>query len=91
MNVQLISNRTNHESDHRLTLTVKEIRTFVFPRFKYFKNAKFKLVPWTGKNGLKLHYRNDGTTKSVGFEENGYGVASKYYTLDELESMMMPF
>lgn len=92
MDIKLKTNRTKYEPEHRLTLTVKEVRNYVFPRFKYFQpGAKFKMVTWREKGGLKLHYKNDGTTKSVGIEENGYGVASKYYTLDELESMMMPF
>lgn len=85
------TNRTKSEPEHRLELTIKEVRTFVLPRFKYF-SGKFKLVPWIGKNGLKLHYKKyeDGTVK-VGFEENGCGVAETYYTVDELEAMMMPF
>lgn len=86
------TNRTKREPQHRLSLTTNETRNFVFPRFKFFTNGKFKVIPWTGKNGLKLHFKkyDDGTVK-VGFEENGYGVADTYYTMDELEALMMPF
>ena len=92
MNVELKTNRTKYEPEHRLTLTVKEVRNYVFPRFKYFQpGAKFKMVTWREKGGLKLHYKVNGATKTVGFEEAGYGVATEYYTLDELEALMMPF
>lgn len=91
--IQVKTNKTKSEHDHRLELTTKEVRNYVFPRFKYFTNGtKFKKVRWTGKNGLTLHYKRfeDGTVK-VGFEENGYGVATDYYTLNQLEELMLPF
>ena len=85
------TNRTNSEPDYRLELTTKEVRNFVFPRFKCF-TRNFKIVPWAYKGGLKLHYKKDKDgTVTVGFEEPGYGVAERYYTMDELEVKMMPF
>jgi len=85
------TNKTKTQPEHRLELTTKEVRNFVLPRFKYF-TTKFKVVPWVNKGGLKLHYKKhqDGTV-SVGFEEPGFGVADRYYTIDELEQKMMPF
>lgn len=92
MKLSVETNRTSREPEHRLTLTVKETRNFVLPRFKYFPNGRFKLIQWKGKDGLKLHYKKDRDGKvTVGFEENGYGVAETYYTIDELEALMMPF
>ena len=86
------TNRTNYQPEYRLELTTKEVRDFVMPRFRHMKDRKFKVVPWTGKNGLKLHFKkyDDGTVK-VGFEEPGYGVTEEYYTVNELEELMMPF
>ena len=91
MKLSVETNRTSREPDHRLTLTVKETREFVMPRFKFI-NGKFKIVPWHYHDGLKLHFKKyaDGTVR-VGFEENGYGVTETYYTMDELEALMMPF
>lgn len=85
------TNRTAKEPGHLLELKVKEVRAFVMPRFR-FMNGKFKIIPWHHHDGLKLHFKKygDGTVR-VGFEENGYGVAETYYTMDELEALMMPF
>ena len=92
MTLSVKTNRTKSEPEHRLTLTVNETRNFVLPRFKYINNGKFKVIIWTGKNGLKLHYKkNDDGTVKVGFEEPGYGVAETYYTINDLENLMMPF
>ena len=90
--MEVKSNRTKAEPGHRLTLSIKETREYVMPRFKFFTNGKFKLIQWTGKNGLKLHFKkyDDGKVK-VGFEERGFGVAETYYSIDELEALMMPF
>jgi len=86
------SNRSNYQTEHRLELTTKEVREFVFPRFKYMKDRKFKVITWPGKDGLKLHFKRiDGGNVKVGFEEPGYGVTEVYYTIDELEQLMMPF
>ena len=89
--MEVKTNRTKCVPQHRLTLSIKETREYVMPRFKYL-NGKFKVIPWTGKNGLKLHFKKyeDGKVK-VGFEEKGFGVAETYYSIDELEALMMPF
>lgn len=97
MKIQVKTNRTSYQPEHRLELDVKEVREFVFPRFGYWPRSArgpkmFKVIPWTGKNGLMLHYKkNTQEPAVVGFEEPGYGVAETYYTLNELEDMMMPF
>lgn len=89
--VQVETNRTSREQEHRLELTVNEIRNYVFPRYKYM-SGNFKLVKWTGKGGLALHYKRDPEHPEivrVGFEEPGYGVANVYYTLDDLEALIL--
>lgn len=89
--MQVKTNRTKCAPQHRLTLSIKETREYVMPRFKHI-SGKFKVIPWTGKNGLKLHFKkyDDGKVK-VGFEERGFGVTETYYSIDELEALMMPF
>ena len=89
--MEVKTNKTKFESGYRLTLTTKETREYVMPRFKHI-SGKFKLILWPGKNGLRLHFKKycDGTVK-VGFEERGFGVTETYYTMDELETLMLPF
>lgn len=90
--VEVKTNRSNREPEHRLGLTVSELRGYVFPRFKNIPNGKFKISRWTGKGGLSLHYKRDPEHPEivrVGFEESGYGVASVYYTMDELEALIL--
>lgn len=90
MDVRLKTNRTKAEPDYRLVLKAKEIVDFVYPRFKYIK-GNFKIVKWTGKNGLQLHFKYFGIDLktgerhyAVGFEEPGYGVTDNYYTINGL-------
>lgn len=90
--IEVKTNRTNREPEHRLGLTVFELRNYVFPRFKNIPNGRFKVIRWTGKGGLALHYKRDPQHPEivrVGFEEPGYGVAEVYYTMDELEQIIL--
>lgn len=91
MKVNVETNRTYREPEHRLELTTKEIRDYVFPRFKYVPKRGHKKVVWRHKPGLTLDYRTVNDQVVVGFTENGYGVPNKFYTLNELEELMMPF
>lgn len=92
MKVKLETNKTKFDPEHRLELTTKEIRNYVFPRFKYFpKDKKHKMIPWLGKPGLSLSYRKTDRGVVVGIMENGYGVPDKFYDLNELEELMLPF
>lgn len=50
--MQVKTNRTKCAPQHRLTLSIKETREYVMPRFKHI-SGKFKVIPWTGKNRLK--------------------------------------
>lgn len=89
--VQVETNRTSREPEHRLELTVNEIRSYVFPRYKYM-SGNFKVIKWRNKGGLALHYKRDPEHPEivrVGFEEPGYGVANVYYTIDELEALIL--
>lgn len=91
MDVELKTNRTNSEPEHRLVLKAKEIVDFVYPRFKFI-NGSFKIVKWRGKDGLQLHFKKLGKNSTgenvvvVGFEEPGYGTTETYYSLNWLRS-----
>ena len=90
--IQVKTNRTAREPEHRLSLTTKEVREFVFTRFKFMPtDKKFKMVKWHNHNGLVLHYKKTDDGVKVGFEESGYGVTTEYYTLNQLEELMLPF
>lgn len=96
MKIQVKTNRTKVQPSHRLELTAKEVREFVLPRFVHWPRSArgprmFKVITWPGKDGLKLHYKKYDDEVKVGFEEPGYGVTEGFYTLDELEDMMLPF
>lgn len=90
--IEVKTNRTARQPEYRLRLTTKEVRDFVFLRFKFMPtDKKFKLVKWTNHNGLVLHYKKTDEGVKVGFEEPGYGVTGAYYTLNQLEELMLPF
>ena len=75
-----------------LELTVKEIRNYVFPRFKNFPNGRFKIVKWKYKEpSISLYYRKEKDAVRVGFMVSGHGMPERFYTMDELEALMMPF
>ena len=66
-------------------------RYFVKDRFGYFPERKyFKMVPCGvefKRRGFALHYKKDRETGeiTVGFEANGGGAATKYYTKKDFE------
>ncbi len=75
-----------------LELTVKEVRNYVFPRFKNIPNGRFKISRWLYKEPtMSLYYRKEKDVVRVGFMVSGHGIPTKWYTMDELEALMMPF
>lgn len=89
MEVRVRTNRSRTEPEHRISLTVSELRSYVFPRFGNIPNGRFKVVRWRNKGGLSLHFKKNQSGVVVGFEESGHGVADTYYTMDELEGLIL--
>ena len=87
--MQLITNKTKYNPEHRMVFTRREVREFILPRFGYMTKS-FKWTKWGEKQrGLELYYRTiDGVVK-VGIVESGYGIPSKFYTKEELENMLV--
>lgn len=83
--MQLITNKTKTDKDHRMEFTAKEVRNFIVPRFGYMPKGKtFKMVKFPNKPGVKLYYKIiDGETM-VGIYEEGFGVPEKFYSKSEL-------
>ena len=91
MEVQLKSNLSTKYPGHRVTVTSKEIREYMLPRFKYFTNgAKFKKVRWANK-GLELYYKIFGGEVKVALLEQGGGYPETFYSINDLEAMLLPF
>ena len=91
MTIQLRTNKTTKNPDHRVTVTSKEVREYIMPRFKYFTNgAKFKKVRWTGK-GLELYYKKFGDEVKVALLESGGGYPGFFYSINDLEQLLLPF
>ena len=91
MTIQLKTNKTTKNPDHRVTVTSKEVREYMLPRFKYFTGgAKFKKVRWTGK-GLELYYKTFGNEVKVALLESGGGYPETFYSINDLEAMLLPF
>ncbi len=91
MEVQLKSNLSSKQPGHRITVTSKEIREYMLPRFKYFTNgAKFKKIRWVNK-GLELYYKKFGDEVKVALLEQGGGYPETFYSINDLEAMLLPF
>ncbi len=71
MTIQLKTNKTTKNPDHRFTVTSKEVREYMMPRFKYIR-AKFKKVRWVNK-GVELYYKKFGDEVKVALLEQGGG------------------
>ena len=90
--IQVKTNATKRNPDHRIELTETQITNFVIPRFKNMqRNWKVvdasNLIP-----GLKLHYHFAKGEVRVSFEEPGEGVAKDcdWYSRDDLVNLL-PF
>lgn len=91
--IQVKTNATKRNPDHRIELNENQIKNFVLPRFKYMARS-WKVVDASNIiPGLKLHFHvcKDGLVR-VSFEEKGEGVAKDcdWYTMDELLDLL-PF
>lgn len=91
MTIQLKTNKTTKNPDHRVTVTSKEVREYMMPRFKYFTNgAKFKKIRWANK-GLELYYKIFGDEVKVALLESGGGYPETFYSINDLEQLLLPF
>lgn len=86
--MELITNKSKTNPEHRMVFAKREIRDFIIPRFGYMVKG-FKFVKWGEKQrGLELYYRTiDGVLK-VGIMESGYGIPPVFYTKEELAAML---
>ena len=84
--MQVKTNRTKREPEHRLTIKNKEIQDFVIPRFTHFTGGKkFKVVKWHNHDGLELQFKDFGNdVVKVAFIERGYGYSEDWYGKEEL-------
>ena len=89
--IQLKTNKTTKLPDHRVTLTAEEVRNYVMPRFKYLMQGKtFKKVRWTGK-GVELYYKTFADGVKVAIMEPGGGYPETFYSINDLEELLLPF
>lgn len=91
MNIQVKTNKTSKNPDHRVSVTKEEVRNYILPRFKYFTNgAKFKKVRWANK-GVELYYKKFGDEVKVALLESGGGYPGTFYSINDLEQLLLPF
>lgn len=91
MTIQLKTNKTTKNPEHRLTFTGKEVREYMMPRFKYMNQGKtWKKIRWTGK-GVELYYKTFGNEVKVAIMEQGGGYPETFYSINDLEAMLLPF
>ena len=91
MNIQVKTNKTSKNPEHRVSVTKEEVRNYILPRFKYFTGgAKFKKVRWVGR-GLELYYKKFGDEVKVALLESGGGYPETFYSINDLEQLLLPF
>lgn len=90
MNIQLKTNLTTKNPEHRVTVTKEEVRSYILPRFKYFMGKTWKKVRWTNK-GVELYYKTFGNEVKVAIMEQGGGYPETFYSINDLEELLLPF
>lgn len=90
MEVQLKSNLSSKHPGHHVIVSSKEVREYIMPRFKYFMGKTWKKVRWTNK-GLELYYKKFGDEVKVALLESGGGYPETFYSINDLEQLLLPF